>query len=128
MGDLLRSDLFVWVGNLTVSLVLVASVGVSLTAFHQNNGLELSVSELPQMRGKETRQVIRSGVPEVWLEQLQTTLDDLDVEVVVSLYEDVWLIDVLLNQPVDKRIRVVLERYGIDLDTSDELKIALTSV
>ena len=128
MSEYLRKDLLGWVSELTISLVLVVSVGVSLTTFHQSNGIGPELAGLPQMRGEETRQIIRSGVPEVWLEQLETTLYDLDVEMVISRYEDIWLIDIFLNQPVDKKIQIVLERYGIKLDESDELKVALTSV
>jgi hypothetical protein len=127
-----HSNLRVWFSEIGISIALFASVGISLIAFHQGEQdsltAQLIATELPQMRGEETRQIIRMGVPDTWIEQLEILLYELDVEIVVSRYEDFWFIDIPIEQPLNRRIQVVFERFGINFDKNNEIKIALTGV
>ncbi|QKQ27162.1 hypothetical protein [Candidatus Reidiella endopervernicosa] len=72
--------------------------------------------------------MIRMGVPEVWLEQLEVKLDDHGIEVIISRYENSWLINIPIEQHIDSSVKVIFERFGIEQDNNDELKLLLTSI
>lgn len=132
MTEYLTGNLRIWFAELLVSLLLMFSVGVSLTAFHSteqdDQGVEIAMADIPQMRGDEKRQMIRMGVPEVWLEQLEVKLDDHGIEVIISRYENSWLINIPIEQHIDSSVKVIFERFGIEQDNNDELKLLLTSI
>lgn len=123
---------FAWMSELLLSLFLVVGVGVSLTTPHLiTSAEEQAMSSHIRMRGGPPRQLIRMGSPEAWLKEVTRTLGNLGISVDVLPMEDNWYVDATIGELSDedaRKLRIFLQRYGVNTEQLDELHITLSRV